>query len=407
MPVLTIFNGLYSNARGIIQELDKGSGYTIVTDKEIIEKTALTYKLKQATLLKAVRGKQIAFNDFTHEKEKCIACLRMVAARYLEQDNLIIHGILGHLIPENISHVIRILVMTNKATRIENAMASTRGSRQNVIKAINMSDQASILSSLTILGKKAFDESIYDIVIPTDKFNTTEAAALIVKHVKHLDTIPEGLIQKEKDNSKLSAEIAVQLAPLGSRLSVESDDGDVIVTIDRNVMLLSKFKQKITTIVKNINKVKSVTIKLGKNYYSSPIVRKINVDTPARLLLVDDEKEFVQTLSERLKMRQFSSEIAYGGKQALEITDTDETDVMVLDLKMPGIDGFEVLKKIKKTKPHIEVIILTGHGSKSDEKRCMELGAFAYLEKPTDIELLTETMNRAYKKVNENKKSTG
>ena len=71
---------------------------------------------------------------------------------------------------------------------------------------------------------------------------------------------------------------------------------------------------------------------------------------------------------------------------------------MILDLKMPGIDGIEVLRRVKKTNPNIEIIILTGHGTEKDKDICMALGAFAYLEKPVDIELLTKTLQAAYAK---------
>jgi len=76
---------------------------------------------------------------------------------------------------------------------------------------------------------------------------------------------------------------------------------------------------------------------------------------------------------------------------------------MVLDLKMPGINGMEVLRKVKKERPHVEVIILTGHGSEQDKALALEFGAFAYLEKPVDIEVLSKTMKEAYNKINKNK----
>ena len=87
-----------------------------------------------------------------------------------------------------------------------------------------------------------------------------------------------------------------------------------------------------------------------------------------KLLLVDDETEFVKTLSERLKMRELDSEIALNGEEALEIVGKEPPDVIVLDLKMPGIDGMEVLRVIKKAHPKVQVIMLTGHGSENDEK---------------------------------------
>jgi DNA-binding response OmpR family regulator len=74
---------------------------------------------------------------------------------------------------------------------------------------------------------------------------------------------------------------------------------------------------------------------------------------------------------------------------------------MVLDLKMPGIDGMEVLRRVKRTHPSTEVIILTGHGTDAEEVLARELGAFAYLRKPVDIEELTETMKAAYRQLEE------
>jgi two-component system response regulator CpxR len=80
------------------------------------------------------------------------------------------------------------------------------------------------------------------------------------------------------------------------------------------------------------------------------------------VLLVDDEREFVQTLSERLQLREMGSVVAYDGESALSLVNEDEPEVMIIDLKMPGIDGIEILKKVKQTRPEIEVIVLTGHG---------------------------------------------
>jgi two-component system response regulator CpxR len=83
---------------------------------------------------------------------------------------------------------------------------------------------------------------------------------------------------------------------------------------------------------------------------------------------VDDEKKYVQTLSKRLMMRELESAVVYDGESALELAREDEPDVMILDLRMPGIDGIEVLRRVKKTHPAIEVIVLTSQGSEADKK---------------------------------------
>ena len=114
-----------------------------------------------------------------------------------------------------------------------------------------------------------------------------------------------------------------------------------------------------------------------------------------KLLLVDDEEDYVKTLAERLDIRDVGSRVALSGEEALIMLDEDTPDVIVLDLRMPGIDGMEVLERVKKDHPHVQVIILTGHGSESDEKEAMRLGAFHYLRKPADTTELIQTVNDA------------
>jgi len=116
-----------------------------------------------------------------------------------------------------------------------------------------------------------------------------------------------------------------------------------------------------------------------------------------KILLVDDEKEFVETLSERIRMRDHKSDVALNGEEALKHMDDDLPDVVVLDLKMPGIDGMEVLRRIRKAYPDVQVIMLTGHGSDKDEKEARKLGAFEYLQKPVEIETLMKKIKKAYK----------
>ena len=117
-----------------------------------------------------------------------------------------------------------------------------------------------------------------------------------------------------------------------------------------------------------------------------------------KLLLVDDEKEFVVTLAERLSLRNIDPVCTFSGDEAIQRIAALAPDVMVLDLKMPGTEGMEVLRHVKKIKPKIQIIILTAHGSEKDENEARWLGAFEYLEKPIDIETLTREIKRAYHK---------
>ena len=114
-----------------------------------------------------------------------------------------------------------------------------------------------------------------------------------------------------------------------------------------------------------------------------------------QVLLVDDEAEFVSTLAERLQLRRFETEYALSGAEALDLLKKKMPDVLVLDLKMPGLDGMDVLRRTKQTAPELPVIILTGHGSDKDENEARRLGAFKYLKKPVDIDTLIRYIQRA------------
>jgi DNA-binding response OmpR family regulator len=114
-----------------------------------------------------------------------------------------------------------------------------------------------------------------------------------------------------------------------------------------------------------------------------------------RVLLVDDEAEFVDVLAERLGARGFDVTVVYDGDAALERVRLDPPTVMVLDLKMPGTDGFEVLSQLDAMGARVQVIVLTGHAAGKDKERVMRLGAFDFFNKPTDISRLQRAIERA------------
>lgn len=117
-----------------------------------------------------------------------------------------------------------------------------------------------------------------------------------------------------------------------------------------------------------------------------------------RVMLVDDEKDFRETLCKRLRKRKLDVISAGGGREALAKLEEKPVDVVVLDVRMPDMDGIETLKEIKKAMPSIEVIMLTAHADVQVAVEGMELGAFDYLMKPMDIDDLLYKLQDAYKK---------
>jgi DNA-binding NtrC family response regulator len=116
----------------------------------------------------------------------------------------------------------------------------------------------------------------------------------------------------------------------------------------------------------------------------------------AKILLVDDEVPFVDTMIKRLTKRNMDVLPAYSGDESLrKLAENKRVEVVILDVKMPGMDGIETLKEIKKNFPLVEVIMLTGHATVESAIEGMKLGAFDYLMKPSDIDVLVEKVAEA------------
>ena len=118
-----------------------------------------------------------------------------------------------------------------------------------------------------------------------------------------------------------------------------------------------------------------------------------------KVLIADDEIEFASTLVARLKLRNFGATMTNSGNETLAAIEQEQPDVLVLDLKMPDLDGLEVLANLRESNPDLAVIILTGHGSFEAGRKGMELGAYDYIMKPVDLSLLIGKIESAFQSI--------
>jgi DNA-binding NtrC family response regulator len=115
-----------------------------------------------------------------------------------------------------------------------------------------------------------------------------------------------------------------------------------------------------------------------------------------KLLIVDDEGRFLEAIATRLRKRGFDVRTASNGPDAVQLARAEKFDIALLDLKMPGMDGAEVLQSLKAEHRFLEAIILTGHGSLESAVKLTKLGAFSYLPKPYELDKLIEVLREAY-----------
>jgi len=116
------------------------------------------------------------------------------------------------------------------------------------------------------------------------------------------------------------------------------------------------------------------------------------------VLFVDDEADFRETLIKRMQKRHVLASGVRSGEEALDWLKQNPADVVVLDVRMPGMDGIQTLRAIKSDHPLLEVILLTGHANLEIAREGMQLGAFDYLMKPIDLDELLYKLEDAYKK---------
>ena len=118
----------------------------------------------------------------------------------------------------------------------------------------------------------------------------------------------------------------------------------------------------------------------------------------SKILLVDDEEIFADNMARLLETRQYLVKAVYDGKAAIEALKTEDFDVIILDLKMPGMDGLSTLREIKRLDIFSETLLLTGHGSVDAAVEALRLGAYDFLTKPCDIDQLVEKIEGAWRK---------
>ena len=400
MSVISIFNGTFCNAHAVVRDVIGSTGYRLITDEMVIKSAAQTSGMPEGKVRRAFSAKTSVFNKFTHEKECSIACLRLALATVLNADPAIVQGFSSLLIPQTISHVLRVCIIAETAYRIERAEANDGLSQKEALKHIHTQDADSAAWTETLHGiKDPWDASLYDIILPMNQVTVEEAGALIEENLIKDAIRPTEASKKAQADFLLAARVEMALSRAGHDVSVTAQDSRVTLTINKQVLMLSRLEEELRTIAGDMPGVESVETRVGKDFHEAHIYRKHSFEVPSRVLLVDDEREFVQTLSERLQLRDMGSAVAYDGESALTMVNEDDPEVMIIDLKMPGIDGMEILRQVKATRPEIEVIVLTGHGSEKDRQECMALGAFAYMQKPVDIDALSDTLRKAHEKV--------
>ncbi len=196
MPIITIFPGTFCNEDIVLRELIAHTGYKPVTDSDLTDEAARLSGIDASKISRAFVSRTSIFNKFTHEKERSIAYLKLALAERLADDNLLLSGFSGHLIPKAISHILRICLIADMSFRISLAAKAKGISEKEAAKWIHRQDEdcAAWINSLFNLADP-WSPVLYDMILPMNKTNTAEAIQLI------LDNLNKDVLQRT-DKSK-------------------------------------------------------------------------------------------------------------------------------------------------------------------------------------------------------------
>ncbi len=395
MSVIVIVSNHQESGDEIARKVAKLLEYTFISDA-LIEDTAQKHSTTVKKLKRAMAGDRTLFNAITHDYEKSVVYIKVSLAGLLAKDGIVIYGPAAYLVPASIGHVLRVGIVAEPEYRVRYAVdhegLSTREAEGRMAKRDEelgrwVTEQA---------GNTPWDRALFDIRISLPATSADEAAGLICEAIAQDALRMTDVTVQAALDFMLATKVRLTLLEKGLYSSeVMADDGKVTVTqvskpapqgtLGRTVHAIRQESQQDAAgpIARTVDGVKDVKVQLS----AAP--------RTVKTLLVDDEEEYVTTLSERLEMRDIASDVVYDGHQALAAVKAEEPAVMILDLKMPGIDGLEVLRRVKREHPNIQVIVVTGHGSEDDERTARDLGAFDYLHKPVDITTLAERINQA------------
>ena len=402
MAIITIFSGSYCDGEEIARQVAERLGYERIENKLLTE-TSRRFRVSEDKLSRAMTGPLPVFNRFTRDREKYVAYLKAVLAEIVLEDNKLLHGYASHLLHESFVHVLNVCVIANFDDRVKRAVQTVNKSEKHAQKVIQKDDKDRLQWTQYLFDKSPYDESLYDVVIPMQDTTVENAVSIICENANSEPILTTPHTLRAAKDFVLSTRVNLALVEAGHSVDVFSQNSIVTLIINQYVVRLEKHQEELKNIALKVDGVKEVNSRVGPKFSPPPIIPMGDLTLPSKFLLVDDEKEFVHTLSERLQTRDIPASVVYDGEQALDFVKKDEPEVMVLDLKMPGIDGIEVLRRVKRDYPNVEVIILTGHGSDREEELAAELGAFAYLHKPVNIDILAQAMREAYQKVNQTK----
>jgi hypothetical protein len=288
MTLIAITCGMYAAPHRLIDALSALYQCAVYEDPALVKQTGQAHDLKTDLIFKSIQCRQIPFDNFTHDRKKCLAALKVQISKNILNGPCLFSGVLSHLIPASVSGIYRIMSATPMQVRRQRAMNIDQLSSQAATHAIYRSDQRDERFTAQLNIDSLWDPARHDMNLEWGKIDTTTHDMSQEDVNRALEKLHPGIEIATSDPNKkmrtldfnISSRVEAVLAGLGHSLIIESDSGHVMVTLDGKVMNLAQAQKQIVDLARAVPGVRSVKTKIGPNFYKGGIARNLNITAP-------------------------------------------------------------------------------------------------------------------------------
>ena len=264
MGIVTIFSASFCRENEISKKLAAKLGFELL-DEKLIEETKKQFHISDQKLRDTLNGRTPFLNNLTHDKEKNIAYLKAVLTQLVSVDNVIYHGFASHLLPNSITHILKVCILAKYEYRLHTAVEQTNLSEHEAKQQLRKDDENRYKWVQSLHQLSPWDEKLYDIIIPMHASSVDKAVNLIIENIQKpaLQTTPES--RKALDDFLFSAKVNVPLVENGYDVTIKNDSGNITIYLKEYVIRLKLIKEKIIKIVRSVEGVKNIEIIMARD----------------------------------------------------------------------------------------------------------------------------------------------
>jgi len=259
MAIITISRGSYSKGKEVAEKTAQRLGYRCLSRDVILEASG-SYHIPEIKLVKAIHDAPSVLDRLSGGKRAYIAYYQSALARLVQKDNIVYHGLAGHLLLKGVPHVIKVRIIADLADRVRQEMQQEGVSEQDARSLILKDDEERRKWTLSLYGADPWDSALYDFVIHIQRFTVSNAIDFVCEAagLEQFRTTRES--QQKMDDLALAGQVKAALAMLSADVAVTSEYGNVLVFVGSDDRLARKLRDKIKTLIAGIEGINNIEV---------------------------------------------------------------------------------------------------------------------------------------------------